>query len=53
MARRCSCRIYVDAAEVRLEASGALHAMGYVPYMARKDDELATLETDQPVPAIA
>jgi hypothetical protein len=53
MARRCSCRIYVDAAEVRLEASGALHAMGYFPYMARKDDELATLESDQPVPAIA
>jgi hypothetical protein len=47
------CRIYVDAAEVRLEASGALCAMGYVPYMARKDDELATLEIDQPVPAVA
>jgi len=47
------CRIYVYAAEVRLEASGALRAMGYVPYMARKDDELATLEIDQPVPAAA
>lgn len=44
---------YLDKPELRLEAAGALRAIGYVPYMARKDRELATLEADQPRPAIA
>ncbi len=44
---------YLDRPELRLEAAGALRAMGYVPYMARKDRELATLELEQPAPAVA
>lgn len=44
---------YLKKPELQLEAAGALRSIGYVPYMARKDRELATLETKQPEPAAA
>lgn len=44
---------YLDRQELRVEATGALRALGYVPYMSRKNRDLASLETAQPSPAIA
>lgn len=44
---------YLEKSELRMEAAGALRAVGYVPYMARKDGELASLELTQPDPAVA
>ena len=44
---------YLDKDDLRLEASGTLRAMGFIPYMAAKNRELDKLQTDQPEPAVA
>ncbi|MGD9669660.1 MAG: MJ1477/TM1410 family putative glycoside hydrolase [Hyphomicrobiaceae bacterium] len=44
---------YLAKPELQLEAAGALRAIGYIPYIAREDRELASLETRQPEPAVA
>lgn len=44
---------YLEKPALKLEAAGALRAVGYVPYIARKDRELANLDKSQPAPAIA
>lgn len=44
---------YLDKADLRFTATDETRSLGYVPYISRKDRELATLEADQPEAAVA